>query len=85
MEEIPSSNYSTENAVFTEEGMNQNENSYEIPDINKHEFRKWLLISLVGMFCIILAISGANIIFCFIPIISCDLFTIIVNIRNINE
>ena len=85
MEQISRSNYATENAIFTEEGIDRNESAYDIPDISKHEFRKWLLLSLIGMICIILAILGMNAVFCFIPIICYDLFTIIVNIRNINE
>lgn len=88
MEEIPESNYETENVVFTDEELRQNESSdrvYEIPEINKHEFQKWLLLSLVGIFYIVLTFLGVNEINCFIPIIVFELYKIISNIKNINE
>ena len=88
MEVIPESNYETENVVFTDEEFKQIESPesvYEIPEINKHEFQKWFLLSLVGIVYIFLTFLQVGQIYCLIPVISSELCKIIANIRNINE
>ncbi len=85
MEDNIEPNNETENAALTLENLNSRLPTFEIPEINKHEYEKWLLLSVSYSVAMLVWIKTEESAYSVVLTVPADFYKVLKNLLNRKE